>query len=182
MIISVLKSFVAITALALVSACVATSPPDHAGHSGHGTYAGQQSRDIKALSEDEVKGYLSGAGMGFAKPAELNRYPGPMHALEHADKLLLTTEQRAALDALLKAHKAQARALGAEVVRIERELDRLFAERRVENASLEAKLAEAGAAQARLRASHLKAHLATTRLLTAAQVDRYVQLRGYGNP
>jgi hypothetical protein len=45
-------------------------------------YAGQQSRAIKALSQDEVRQYLEGAGLGYAKAAELNRYPGPMHVLE----------------------------------------------------------------------------------------------------
>ena len=29
-------------------------------------YAGQESRDIKALSADDVQSYLSGKGMGFA--------------------------------------------------------------------------------------------------------------------
>ena len=30
------------------------------------------------LSPQEVKQYLSGAGMGYAKAAELNHFPGPM--------------------------------------------------------------------------------------------------------
>jgi hypothetical protein len=40
-------------------------------------YSGQETREIKALSRDEISGYLSGDGMGFAKAAELNHYPGP---------------------------------------------------------------------------------------------------------
>ena len=36
-----------------------------------------------------VQSYLSGAGMGYAKAAELNRHPGPMHVLELADQLKL---------------------------------------------------------------------------------------------
>lgn len=64
-----------VVALLLASAAFALHP-------GHGQsaepYAGQQSRDIKALSDEEMKGYLTGAGMGFAKAAELNRYPGPV--------------------------------------------------------------------------------------------------------
>ena len=35
----------------------------------HQPYAGDEARDIKALSAEEVKQYLSGAGMGYAKPA-----------------------------------------------------------------------------------------------------------------
>jgi len=53
-------------------------------------YAGQNARDIKALSAAEVAQYLAGDGMGYTKSAELNGFPGPLHALELADKLHLT--------------------------------------------------------------------------------------------
>ena len=43
--------------------------------------------EVNALSPDEVQQYLAGAGMGYAKAAELNHFPGPMHVLELADKL-----------------------------------------------------------------------------------------------
>lgn len=125
--------FAAAMALALLALTGCAQP--HV-HSGSGSYAGQQSRDIKALSEEEVQGYLAGAGMGFARAAELNRYPGPMHALEHADALALSQGQRAAL-------------------------------------------AQIGAAQARVRGSHLKTHIEATALMTPAQIERYARLRGY---
>jgi hypothetical protein len=48
-------------------------------------YAGQAGREIKALSREEVEGLLAGQGMGYAKAAELNRYPGPAHVLEQAE-------------------------------------------------------------------------------------------------
>jgi len=38
-----------------------------------------------ALSVEQIEQYRAGAGMGYAKAAELNRYPGPMHVLELAD-------------------------------------------------------------------------------------------------
>ena len=44
-------------------------------------YAGEEAREIKALSTAETKSYLSGEGMGLAKAAELNGYPGPSHVL-----------------------------------------------------------------------------------------------------
>src|SRR5580658_1033453 len=53
-------------------------------------YAGQQMRDIKALSSDDVADLLAGRGMGLAKPAELNHYPGPAHLLEMKDQLGLS--------------------------------------------------------------------------------------------
>lgn len=92
----------------------------------HQPYAGEQSREIKALSPDEVKQYLSGAGMGYAKAAELNQFPGPMHVLELADKLGLSAQQRVEVKRLMDAHKAEARAIGARFVESERALDALF--------------------------------------------------------
>jgi hypothetical protein len=147
---------------------------------GHSPYAGQQSRDIKALSEAEVKDLREGAGMGFAKAAELNRYPGPTHALEHAEALRLTPEQKDRLAELVKRHKAEARRLGERVIAAERELDALFARRDATPEAVERVTGEWGEASAKLRAEHLKTHLETTALLTAAQVQRYVELRGYG--
>lgn len=37
----------------------------------HTPYAGQEKREIKALSSEDINGYLTGHGMGFAKAAEL---------------------------------------------------------------------------------------------------------------
>ena len=150
-----------------------------AEHAGHSPYVGQQSREIKALSDDEVRGLGAGAGLGFAKSAELNGYPGPMHVLENAEALGITAEQRTAIEFILQAHKAEARALGAELLRRERELDQLFATRQASAAAIETKTFEIGLVQAKLRASHLKAHAATTALLTPQQVDRYNRARGY---
>ena len=150
-------------------------------HGGASPYAGQQSRDIKALSEAEVKDLLQGAGMGYAKAAELNRYPGPMHALEHAAALGLSPAQQRELEALLRRHKEEARQLGARVVELERELDALFAARKATAEAVDRTLARLGEATARLRGSHLKAHLETTALLAPAQVRRYVELRGYAD-
>ena len=157
----------------------------HGGHHSHGAhgqaspYAGQQSREIKALSDQEVKDLLAGAGMGMAKAAELNRYPGPMHALELADRLDLTPEQRDRLSTLMHRHKAQARKLGERVVALERELDALFARGKPTPAEVERLSVAIGEAQGRLRADHLATHLETTSMLTPEQVERYVRARGY---
>ena len=56
-------------------------------------YQGEQLRAIKALSEGEINSLLNGQGMGFAKAAELNHYPGPKHVLDLADDLNLTKDQ-----------------------------------------------------------------------------------------
>lgn len=50
------------------------------------------------------------SGMGFAKAAELNRYPGPSHALELAERIGITEAQRERLAAIMRRHKADAQA------------------------------------------------------------------------
>jgi Spy/CpxP family protein refolding chaperone len=143
-------------------------------------YAGQQARELKALTPEEVRQYLSGDGMGYAKAAELNRYPGPMHVLELADKLVLTTEQRASTRELMDAHKAEARAIGAKRVDAERSLDALFASGKVDAQALDAAVRAAATLEGEYRLSHLETHRRMRALLTDEQVARYDQLRGYG--
>ena len=150
-------------------------------HAADQPYAGQHQRDIKALSQEEVDGYMRGADMGLAKAAELNGYPGPMHVLELAEPLGLNASQREKMQNLMEAHKAEARTLGAEIVRHEHALARLFAGRKATVQAVDDTLAGLAAAQARLRGSHLKAHLAATQLLSADQVRKYAELRGYAD-
>lgn len=160
-----------LAALLAVSAQAANDTP----------YRGQQERDIKALSSSEIDGYLQGSGMGFAKAAELNHYPGPRHVLDLAGPLALTPEQVARSQALYDRMNSAAVALGRKLVEKERELDRAFADEAVNARNLEALLGEIGALQARLRFVHLSAHLEQRALLTASQIRHYDRLRGYEN-
>src|SRR5690242_2678820 len=57
-------------------------------------YAGQQARAIKSLSAEEIASLLKGEGIGLAKAAELNGYPGPAHVLALAGELRLSDAQR----------------------------------------------------------------------------------------
>lgn len=145
------------------------------------SYAGEQSREIKALSERDVQGLLHGQGAGLAKAAELNGYPGPAHTLELQEPLGLTPEQAAATASLMQEHKRRARELGAALVEAERRLDALFAERRADVAAVDQATREVALLQARLRAEHLTTHLTQTALLSAEQVRRYAELRGYAS-
>lgn len=145
----------------------------------HQPYAGQREREIKALSPEEVKQYQSGAGMGYARPAELNRYPGLMHVLELADQLALTPEQRARTVALMDAHKAEARAIGAKRVETERALEAFFRSGNADQTALAGRVREAAALEGEYRLTHLETHLRMRALLSEEQVGRYVQLRGY---
>jgi Spy/CpxP family protein refolding chaperone len=143
-------------------------------------YVGQESRAIKALSPQEVSDFLSGKGMGLAKAAELNGYPGPAHVLELAVQLSLTPEQKTKTEALFKKMQTRAIPLGKELVEEERTLDRLFASRTVNSENLGQSLARIGRLQGEVRQAHLDAHVEQTALLTPAQIEKYNQLRGYG--
>ena len=68
----------------------------------HGPYAGEQQRAIKSLSEKDIADLQAGQGMGLAKAAELNGYPGPAHVLEHADALRAPAAVEPAQDVLLQ--------------------------------------------------------------------------------
>lgn len=142
-------------------------------------YAGEQQRAIKALSAAEIGDLAAGRGMGLARAAELNSYPGPMHVLELADRLALTPDQRTATQDLFARMNADARRVGAAILAAEQELDRDFATRRIDDAALQAKLAEIGALNGELRFIHLRTHLAQAAILTPEQIRRYDALRGY---
>jgi Spy/CpxP family protein refolding chaperone len=142
-------------------------------------YAGEEGRDIKALSAADIDAYLTGQGMGFAKAAELNGYAGPKHVIELATELSLTAEQRARTQALFASMQTKAVALGRRLVDEERKLDRLFASATVTPASLQESVARIGTLQADVRAAHLEAHLEQAKILTPEQRTRYLHLRGY---
>lgn len=144
-------------------------------------YAGQESREIKAMSPEDVQSYLSGKGMGLAKAAELNGYPGPSHVLALAAALELSAGQREQTESLFRSMEAKAVSLGRPLIEEERKLDRSFAERTVTPASLAQSLSRIGQLQARVREAHIEAHLAQVAILTPEQVVRYRVLRGYSD-
>ena len=158
-------------ALVLISAAVANAQTP---------YAEMQTRPIKALSEQQVADLGAGRGMGLALAAELYGYPGPSHVLELADKLNLSTDQRAGIQRLFDSMKAEAVPLGAKLIEQEADLDWQFAGRTVTPDSLKASTAAVAATQGALRETHLKYHLSTVAILSSVQLQRYAELRGYG--
>src|SRR5687768_6646105 len=122
-------------------------------------YAGEESRPVKSLSREQIDGYLNGRGMGLAKAAELNSYPGPMHVLELKDQLDLTPEQVEHAQRAFDNMKRRATELGRAIVARERELDELFAHKTIDERAMDGKVLEIGQLQAQLRAAHLRAHL-----------------------
>jgi len=152
------------------SAAVAQSP-----------YTGMQARSIKGLSDQQVADLKAGRGMGLALPAELNGYPGPAHVLELADQLALASDQRARVQSLFDAMKAEAIPLGARLLDQETALDRQFANHSITPEALKTATLQIGLTQAELRNTHLKYHLQTAQILTHEQMQRYAVLRGYGS-
>lgn len=49
---------------------------------------------LNPFPPQEIQQYLNGGGMGCAKIAELNGYPGPKHVLELENELQLTEQQK----------------------------------------------------------------------------------------
>jgi Spy/CpxP family protein refolding chaperone len=144
-------------------------------------YAGMQTRPIKALSEQQVADLGAGHGMGLALAAELNGYPGPSHVLELADKLELSPDQRASIQRLFDSMKAEALPLGSKLIEQEADLDKQFASHTVTPESLKASTAAVAITQGELRETHLKYHLSTVAVLSPGQMQRYAELRGYGD-
>ena len=151
----------------------------HAAHGQHRPYSGMQNRDIKALSEQQIEGFRAGKGMATAMPAELNGYPGPLHVLELASKLGLTSEQEAETKKLYTEMLEAAKAQGEKVIQAERELNALFAQKRATPESVSSAVNAAASAQGKLRETHLRYHLAMMNVLTPEQVTAYNKLRGY---
>jgi hypothetical protein len=145
-------------------------------------YAAQQARPIKALSDNDIAALRKGEGMGMAKAAELNGYPGPAHVIELAAQLGLTDTQRRDVQTIFDRMSAAAKPLGGELIAQEQALDQLFARGEITPDRLAAATAAIAELQGHLRAVHLSAHLETRALLNADQVIRYEQLRGYGDP
>jgi Spy/CpxP family protein refolding chaperone len=163
----------------LIAAAIVAQLLEGAALAQHQPYAGEQGREIKALSVEEASQYLSGAGMGYAKSAELNHYPGPAHVLELADRLKLTPEQRASAKRLMDAHRVEARAIGARLVESERALEALFGSGKTDQATLAELVRATAVLHGEYRLSHLDTHRQMRALLSDDQVAQYDRLRGY---
>jgi hypothetical protein len=138
-----------------------------------------ETRKMKTLSSEQIADLEAGRGMGFALAAELNGYPGPIHVIEHADALRLTSDQRQRTRTLFAEMKAETIPLGERLIAEETTLDRAFADQTITPDTLKEATAAIGTTQAILRAAHLQFHLAQVEVLTAEQLRRYGELRGY---
>ena len=143
-------------------------------------YAGEEGREIKALSPGQIADLEAARGMGYAMAAELNHYPGPRHVLDMADELGLEAEAIGRVQAIYDAMEAEAIRLGHQLIEAERALDRAFVDRTIDEARLAALTARSAELEGELRTVHLAAHLGVARELTPEQIHAYDVLRGYG--
>lgn len=150
-------------------------------HGGTANYAGQEKRDIKSLSAQDIDDLLNGRGWGFAKAAELNGLPGPIHLLELKQQVGLSAEQTVKIETLYAEMKAQAVPLGRTLVELERQLDQAFSKNNMTQDALMKKLTAIEATRRQLRFVHLAAHLQTPQILTPHQIHQYNNLRGYSS-
>ncbi|MCB1888345.1 MAG: hypothetical protein KDH20_12125 [Rhodocyclaceae bacterium] len=169
------------TLLALATALPAAAAPDQpmcAMAGGPGSLA--------SMGGHQMQGLLDGRGMGMAKAAELNGYPGPKHVLELAAELELDDTQRERTQHLFDTMQADARQVGAQLVEEERRLDRLFKDGLATEAGMQSIMDRIGSLQGTLRARHLATHIAQREILDDGQIDRYMELRsasrGQGGP
>ncbi len=142
-------------------------------------YIGEQHREIKSLSPDDIKELRKGGGWGMAKAAELNGVPGPVHILEMEEEISLTKAQKRAIQKIYNEMKAEAITLGEQLINLEGKLNHAFSNGNINQEFLEKIVKEIENVRARLRVVHLSTHLKTPNILTDEQIILYNQLRGY---
>jgi hypothetical protein len=125
-----MRGIITITAILIAASSLAIA------QGSKSPYAGQEEREIKSLSMETIQGYLAGEGMGLAKAAELNHYPGPKHVLGLSGELDLSKEQLSKTEEIFNKMHEEAARLGKLMVEKEKTLDNLFAEEKIDKTRL----------------------------------------------
>jgi hypothetical protein len=171
--------------LLVLSANLPSAAQDVGGHDHAADlvspYAGQEVREIRTLSTEDIRQLQNGEGWGLAKAAELNGVPGPAHLLEIADqgRIELSRGQLNQIRDLHREMKARAVPVGLRLIEEERELNRRFAAGGLTEEELLRLLTQIADTTAELRYVHLSTHLRTLPILTPHQVHTYNRIRGY---
>ena len=144
------------------------------------SHAGQQTGEVRTLSKGEIQALLNGEGMGAAKAAELNHYPGPRHVLDFGPQLQLSEDQRSKIQEIYDRMHEEAVRLGKTILHKEEELDHTFKKDKVDPTKLKTLVMEIARLRGELRLVHLLAHLEMKRVLSREQIEKYDELQGYG--
>lgn len=165
----------------LVLMFIATLAFSESDHFHKSKYVGEEKREIKSLSVNDIKELQNGKGWGLAKAAELNGVPGPVHLLEMKEEIDLSAEQIRAIEDIYVKMKQEAVPLGLELIELERELNNHFANRTITNELLRKILQKIAQVHGKLRYVHLSTHLKTPDILKSEQITLYNKLRGYSS-
>lgn len=152
-----------------------------AGSTYRSKYVGQELREIKTLSKEDIDELKNGEGWGLAKAAELNGVPGPAHLLEMKSEIRLSEKQIEQISDIYEKMKTDAVGLGLKLIDLERELNKSFETGDIDEKRLKGFLTRISDIYGQLRYTHLLAHLKTSPILTADQVKLYNKLRGYSS-
>src|ERR671911_2830159 len=159
-----------------------SAPSSPSSSSQVSPYAGQEIRNIKSLSDNDVQSLQNGTGEAFggiAKLAELNGYPGPRHVLDIAQELQLTDRQRLEIELIYQNMSNNAKSIGSAIIAIEQDMDEAFANKTITEENLIAMLDKSANFYGQLRFVHLSAHLDTAQIMTTEQIQIYNEMRGY---
>jgi Spy/CpxP family protein refolding chaperone len=152
-----------------------------AGGHQHGAGATQDHhRAVEACLAEFEKVVGEGRGFGMAFAADQNGYPGPMHVLELKDRLKLTADQEARVQALMTAMFGESRPKSARLLEAEARLRRLFADGAADAATVRAAVQAVEQARSEVRLVHLLTHLRTRDILTEEQRRIYHEARWGG--
>jgi hypothetical protein len=165
-----------LTALSALVLCAALETAAFAQQAHHAAHQADEAA-TSTLTAEAVRQLLEGEGMGLARAAELNGYPGPKHVLELKGPLELSEAQATKVEAVRQQMLEAARPLGRSIVEAERALDGAFKTGRMTEEDLAQRTATIARLQGQLRQAHLRAHLQTKPLVTREQLARYDELR-----
>ena len=135
--------------------------------------------EIRALTSEQINGYLNGEGMGLAKAAELNHYFGPKHVFDLANELNMTRSQIDSTEKIVSSLKEEAIRIGKIIIEKEELLDQLFNKGNADEKSVRKLVNEITKYKGELRFVHIEAHIKQKEILTADQINIYDELRGY---
>jgi hypothetical protein len=144
-------------------------------------YRHQAETGLRGLDEKEIADLKAGMGMGLARAAELNSYPGPRHVLDAIEegKLPASREQLERIQQVFNTMNRDAVSVGGKILAEEQILEAGFRSATMTDVDLRSRVARIAVLQGELRAIHLAAHIVTRRILSEAQIARYNEVRGY---
>jgi Spy/CpxP family protein refolding chaperone len=173
-----MKRAATVVALAVMIVIAGWGAADAQHGAGH---AGAEAVPHHALVQTYEKVFeqnlAEGRGFGMAFVADQNGYPGPLHVLELKDRLKLTADQEARMQAMLAAMFAESRPKSARLLESEAKLRQLFIRGHADEAAVRTAVAEVEKIRAEVRLVHLLTHLKTREVLTEEQRRLYHDAR-----